>query len=195
MLLYYSPGACSLADHIALLEADRKIDLIKVDLKTHQLEDGRSFFEINPKGYVPVLQLDDGKLLTENIAVLTYVADLFPALHAPGTFGRYRSLEMMAFISSEIHKAFKPLFTPNASPEAKEAAGRQIEKRLELLAGQFHGPFVFGRDLTVADCYLFVMLLWAKKNHLNIPQVLSAFSAHMRARPAVAVAMKQEGLN
>jgi glutathione S-transferase len=194
MLLYYSPGACSLAGHIALIEADMKFDIVKVDLAKHVLEDGRSFFEINPKGYVPVLQLDDGKLLTENIAVLSYIADQYPALSAPGAFGKYRLLETLAFISTEIHKAFKPLFTSDATQEAKTAAGQQVEKRLELLAGQFQGPFIFGRDLTAADCYLFVMLLWANKHNLKVPQVFTAFADHMRSRPAVSVALKQEGL-
>jgi glutathione S-transferase len=195
MLLYYSPGACSLADHIALHEADLKFDLVKVNLKNHQLDDGRSFFEINPKGYVPALQFDDGKLLTENIAILSYLADQHPALAAPGAFGRYRLLETLAFISSEIHKSFSPLFDSKSSQEDKTAVSRKIEQRLELLARQLHGPYLFGKDLTVADCYLFVMLRWARKNNVQIPQTLAAFSDHMRARPTVAIALKREGLD
>ena len=118
MILYYSPGACSLADHIALHEAGMKFDLVKVDLKTHKLDDGRSFTEINPKGYVPALQFDDGEVLTENVAILSMIADKYPALMAPGQFGRYRLLEMLAYISTEIHKSFKP-FSVRIRPRPK----------------------------------------------------------------------------
>jgi glutathione S-transferase len=155
MILYYSPGACSLADHIALLEADMKFDLSKVDLKTHKLENGRSFFDINPKGYVPALQLDDGSLLTENIAILYMIADTYPSLMVPGQFGRYRLLEMLAFISTEIHKAFTPLFDPNASDAEKKEASDNISARLAFIATQFKGHYLFGASATVADIYLF----------------------------------------
>ena len=124
MILYYSPGACSLADHIALHEAGMKFDLVKVDLKTHKLEDGRSFTEINPKGYVPALQFDDGEVLTENVAILSMIADKYPALMAPGQFGRYRLLEMLAYISTEIHKSFKPLFSPDFDRGRKDESRR-----------------------------------------------------------------------
>jgi len=123
MKLYYSPGACSLAGHIALNEADMKFDLVKVDLKGHKLEDGRSFRDINPKGYVPALELDDGELLTETVAILALIADRYPALMAPGQYGRYRLLEMLAYIATEIHKTFHPLFDPKASEAEKKKAG------------------------------------------------------------------------
>src|SRR4029079_16972343 len=122
MKLYYSPGACSLADHIALHEAGMEFELVKVDLKTHKLEDGRSFFDINPKGYVPALQFDDGEVLTENVAILSFIAARHPALDAPGELGRYRLLEMLAYISSEVHKAFHPLFDPAATDAEKKTA-------------------------------------------------------------------------
>ena len=195
MILYYSPGACSLADHIALHEADMKFDLVKVDLNTHKLEDGGSFNDINPKGYVPVLQFDDGEVLTENIAILSVIADKYPALMVPGQFGRYRLLEMLAYISTEIHKAFHPLFSPEASQTEKGRAADTIGKKLEFISTQMKGPYLFGDHPTVADAYLFVMLMWATKNRIPISEILQAFSDRMRSRPTVQVALKQEGLS
>lgn len=195
MKLYYSPGACSLADHIALHDADMKFDLVKVDLKTHKLEDGSPYTKINPKGYVPALQFDDGEVLTENVAILSYIADQDPALMPPGQFGRYRLLEMLAYIASELHKAFHPLFDPKASGEEKKNAGATVEKKLNFISTQFVGPYLFGPHPTVADNYLFVMLMWAKANKLAIPEKLQTFSEHMRARPTVHIALKHEGLN
>lgn len=192
--LYYSPGACSLADHIALHESGVKFDLVKVNLKSHTLEDGRAFTEINPKGYVPALQFDDGEILTENIAILTVIADRHPALMAPGQFGRYRLLEMLAYISTEIHKSFSPLFTPGISDAEKEKAREAIQKRLEFASSQIKGPYIFGNDMTVADAYLFVMLLWAEKNGLTLPASLQTLVEHMKARPTVQTALKHEGL-
>ncbi len=194
MKLYYSPGACSLADHIALHDADMKFDLIKVDLSTHKLEDGRSYFEINPKGSVPALQFDDGEVLTENVAILSYIADQYPALGVRGPLGRYRLLETLAYFSSELHKAFHPLFDPRASADEKKKAGQSVESKLKFVAGKFAGPYVFGANVTVADAYLFVMLTWAAKNKLAIPEFLAAFAERMKARPTVHVALKHEGL-
>ena len=194
MTLYYSPGACSLADHIALHEAGEKFNLVKVNLKTHKLEDGRAFKEINPKGYVPALQFDNGDVLTENIAILTKIADRHPALMAPGEHGRYRLLEMLAYISTEVHKSFKPLVTPGASNDDKQKAREAISSRLELLAPQVKGPYMFGQEMTVADAYLFVMLLWAEKNGLSIPESLKRLMGSMKARPTVQVALQHEGL-
>ena len=194
MILYYSPGACSLADHIALHEAGMKFDLVKVDLKTHKLEDGRSFTEINPKGYVPALQFDDGEVLTENVAILSMIADKYPALMAPGQFGRYRLLEMLAYISTEIHKSFKPLFSPDSTEAEKTKAGDQIRKRLDVISTQLKGPYLFGENLTAADPYLFVMLMWATKNGFRFPDSLKEFAERMRSRPTVQVALKHEGL-
>lgn len=195
MKLYYSPGACSLADHIALHEAGMKFDLVKVDLKTHKLEDGRSFFDINPKGYVPALQFDDGEVLTENVAVLSFIADRYPALQAPGELGRYRLLEMLAYISSEIHKAFHPLFDPKATDAEKKTAADTISKKLNFISTKFAGHYLFGADATVADAYLFVMLMWAAKNKLAVPDSLKAFGERMRTRPTVHIALKHEGLS
>ena len=194
MILYFAPGACSLADHIALHEANLTFDRVKVDLKTHTTEDGRDFTKINPKGYVPALALEGGELLTENIAILSWIADQAPALAPGGALGRYRLLETLAFISTEIHKSFKPFFTPGAVDADKAKAGEAIAKRLDLIAGEMDGDYLFGSNASVADAYLFVMLMWAKKNAVEIPQPLMAFFDRMKARPAVQLALKHEGL-
>ena len=140
MILYYAPGACSLADHIALHEANMTFDRIKVDLKAHATEDGRDFYHINPKGYVPALALDDGYVLTENIAILSWIADQRPGLAPQVAHGRERLLETLAFISTEVHKAFKPFFAPDASAAEKAKAGEAIGARLGLLAAGSRAP-------------------------------------------------------
>lgn len=194
MILYFAPGACSLADHIALHEANLAFDRVKVDLKSHTTEDGGDFLKINPKGYVPTLALDGGERLTENIAILGWIADQAPALAPRGELGRYRLLEALAFISTEIHKSFKPFFTPGSSDADKAKAGEAIAQRLGLIAGALDGDYLFGQDAGVADAYLFVMLTWAKKNGVEIPRPLAAFFDRMKARPAVQLALKHEGL-
>jgi glutathione S-transferase len=194
MKLYYAPGACSLADHIALLEADMKVDLVKVNLKTHTLDDGRSYRDINPKGYVPAIELDDGELLTENVAILSYIADRYPALMSPGPLARYRLLEMLSYLATEVHKAFHPLFDPGASADEKKATGEAAAEKLAFVATQLQGPYLFGANATVADAYLFVMLLWAAKFKIAIPEPLKALSQHMRSRPTVQAALRREGL-
>src|SRR5438045_2485934 len=141
MILYYSPGACSLADHIALHEAGMEFDRAKVDLKTHTVEGGKDYAAVNPKGYVPALELDDGELLTENIAILHWVADQTPALMAKGRHGRHRTLETLAFISTEIHKAFKPFFA-GGSDEEKQRAGAAIARPLGLLADRIKADYL-----------------------------------------------------
>jgi glutathione S-transferase len=195
MKLYYSPGACSLADHIALHEAGVPFDLVKVDLKSHKLEDGRDYTEINPKGSVPALQFDDGEVLTENVAVLAYIADHNPAPVPSGPLGRYRLLEMLAFIATELHKAFHPLFAPNSTDAEKKQASATIEKKLKLVANKLRGPYLFGAQPTVADDYLFVMLTWAAKLKVAIPDALEKFAERMRERPAVKLALSHEGLS
>ena len=194
MILYFAPGACSLADHIALREAGLAFDTVQVDLKTHTTEDGRDYGGVNPKGYVPALVLDDQQLLTENIAILSWIADRAPALGVDGDLGRYRLLETLAFISAELHKAFKPFFNPAADAGAKAEAAKVIERRLDFIATQLSGEHLFGRDFSVADAYLFVMLTWAEKNGLRRPAALAAYQERIRARPAVEHAMQQEGL-
>ena len=193
MKLYFSPGACSLAGHIALHEAGLEFDRVKVDLKTHRTEDGGDFAKVNPNGYVPALEFDDGSVLTENIAILSWIADQAPALAPTGPMGRYRLLEMLAYISTEIHKAFKPFFKPGATDAEKAQAGEQIGKRLQFLADILKDDYLLG-GMSVADAYLFVMLTWAGKNGLPLPAGLEAYAARMRARPAVRLELEHEGL-
>ncbi len=193
MKLYFSPGACSLADHIALHEAGLSFDHEKVDLKAKRTESGEDFTAINPKGYVPALVLDSGELLTENIAILDWIAHRDSALKPSGALGHTHLLEALAFISTEIHKSFKPFFSGGSDAD-KAKAGETISTRLGYLADTMQGDFLFGADISVADCYLFVMLLWAKKNELTVPSALNAFRERMTARPAVQQAMTHEGL-
>ena len=193
MKLYYSPGACSLADHIALHEAGLSFECEKVDLRAKKTESGADFWAINPKGYVPALRLDDGEIVTENIAMLSWIAGQAPQLAPGGAMGRIRLLEALAYISTELHKNYKPFFA-GGSDEDKAKAGAMITKRLDYLADTMAGDYLFGADMTVADAYLFVMLLWARKNGVTIPEPLPAFLARMTARPAVQTAMKHEGL-
>jgi glutathione S-transferase len=195
MKLYYSPGACSLADHIALHEAGLSFEWVKVDMKTKRTEDGRDYNEINPKSYVPALQFDDGEVLTENIAILSWIADKAPKLTPQGRFGHFRLLETLAFISTEIHKGFKPFFKPDSTEADKKAAAELLAKRFGYLAERMNSDYLFGAELTVADPYLFVMCLWAQKNSLSLPQPLPAFVARMTARPAVKLALHHEGLD
>ncbi len=193
MKLYYSPGACSLADHIAMLEADLAFDRVRVDLKTKLTETGQKFEEINPKGYVPTLEMDDGQRLTENIAILSWIAQCKPSLAPTGELGKFRLLEMLAFISTEIHKQFGRVFKPTSDAESSEAQ-EKISQRFRLIAGMFKGDYLFGNEASVADCYLFTMLLWAKNVKLEVPQALADFAQRMRTRPAVQLALKHEGL-
>jgi glutathione S-transferase len=193
MKLYYSPGACSLADHIALHEAGMNFDRVKVDLKNKLTEDGRKFDEINPKSYVPVLELDDGSRLTENIAILSWVARQAPSLAPSGDEHGMRLLEMLAFISTEIHKQFARLFRPSSDAEAS-AAKEKIGARFALIASMMKGDYLFGDTMSVADAYLFTVLTWAKKMSVDLPAKLEAFYDRMRERPAVKLAFEHEGL-
>ena len=193
MKLYFSPGACSLADHIALHEANISFGREKVDLKTKRTESGDDFTAINPKGYVPALTLDSGETLTENVAILDWIANQDPALKPPGDMGSTHLLEALAYISTEIHKGFKPFFS-GASDKEKSSAGATIIKRMSYLAETMQGDFLFGPSISVADCYLFVMLLWAQKNDLQPPARLVALRDRMTERPAVQMAMEHEGL-
>ena len=193
MILYLAPRACSLADHIALHEAGLNFDQVKVDLKTHRTEDGRDYTVINPKGYVQALLLNSGEILTENIAILSWISDQsIPALF--GDFVRYRLLEALAYVSTEIHKSFKPYFTPSATEDAKASAGQTISKRLTLIAEWLNQDYLLGAGFSVADAYLFVMLMWARKNGLSLPVPLPAYFERMKARPAVQRSLKEEGL-
>ncbi|MBE7219036.1 MAG: glutathione S-transferase family protein [Caulobacteraceae bacterium] len=193
MKLYFSPGACSLSDHIALHEAGLKFEHEKVDLKTKRTESGADFTAVNPKGYVPALTLDSGETLSENVAILDWIAHQDTALKPEGALGHTRLLEALAYVSTEIHKGFKPFFA-NAGDEEKKKAAQAIRKRLDYLADTMQGEFLFGDKVSVADFYLFVMLTWAKKFDVEVPAKLADFRDRLMQRPSVQAAMKHEGL-
>jgi glutathione S-transferase len=198
MKLYYSPGACSLAAHIVADEAGLGLQLEKVDLKSHKTENGQNYYKINPKGYVPTIQLDDGSTLTENIAVLSYLADhTGHKLFAPeaASMEHYRLQEWLGFITTELHKSFAPLFHGGGDKE-KRNTKEKILHRLEYVEERLTSAFLMGERMTVADAYLFVILTWAKKMKFDLAKFpnLTAFFARMSKRPAVQQAMKEEGL-
>jgi glutathione S-transferase len=193
MKLYLAPGACSLADHIAMHEAGLAFDRVRVDLATKRTEDGGDFLQVNPKGYVPALTLDDGQALTENIAILSWVADRAPELAPSGELGRIRLLEMLAFIATELHKPFVRSMFPTSDAE-KEAAQAILRRRLAFVAEGMPGDYLFGDEVSVADAYLYVMLRWARMQGLDLPEPLPAFVERMNARPAVRLALQHEGL-
>ena len=193
MKLYYSPLACSLADHIALREAGFAFDLERVDLKTHRTATGRDFREVSTKAYVPVLVLDDGEMITENVAVLDWIATAAPGLSAEGPLGRTRTLEALTYITTEIHHAFKPMWHGGSAEETAKA-GARVTALLELFAGSLTSDYLFSDRPGVADFYLFVMLLWAERFGVITPVRLEGLRDRMRARPAVRAAMVYEGL-
>ena len=198
--LYYSPGACSLSPHIALREAGLPFDLALASTKTKKLADGTDFNTINPKSYVPVLELNDGQRLTEGPAIVQYIADQVPASKlapAAGTMERYRLMEWLNFITSELHKGFSPLFNPAMPEEAKTLGRAKLTDRLKWVDTQLEGKdFLMGDTFTVADGYLFTVTNWCK--HVGIDTApmknLTAFMARVGARPAVQAALKAEGL-
>lgn len=196
MKLYFAPGACSLASHIALHLGEQPYELVKVDLKAKVTEAGEDYRAINPKGYVPALQLNDGALLTENIAVLSYIGSMAPALFPPEGMAHWRVLEMLGFVSSELHKGFKPFFNPAASEAERDEARKALAQRFALADAQLGDqPYLFGETPSVADCYLFVTMFWAtEKVRMDLPERLSALYQRMRALPAVALAFSHEGL-
>ena len=191
MKLYYSPGACSLADHIALLEAGVEFETEAVDIHAKRTASGVDFRTINPKGYVPALVLDTGETITENIAVLDWIAGEYATLRPKHALARTRQLEMLAFISSEIHSAYKPLWHGGSDAE-KDKARSAIAGRFRLAAAQVETPYIFGDELSVADCYLFVMLRWANKFSIDAPDPLLRLQWRMEQRPAVQAALARE---
>ena len=198
MKLYYFTGACSLASNISLREAGLPFELVKVDRRTKKAADGLDFNEVNPKGYVPALRLDNGEVLTENIAVLQYIADRNPAAKlapAAGTMERYRLVEWLAFISSEIHKSFSPLFREDAHDEVKQYASKLLAGRLDYLNRAIgNRPFLMGEQFTVADAYLFTVLGWGRYVNVDLgkwPQ-LQRYVERVGARPHVIEALESE---
>ncbi|MEZ5996911.1 MAG: glutathione transferase GstA [Hyphomonadaceae bacterium] len=201
MKLYYAPGTCSLAPHIALIEIGASFDLERVDTRAKKTERGADFLRINPKGYVPALELDDGEILTEGVVMQQYIADLRPeAKLAParGTKERRRLEELLAFLSSEIHKSFSPLFAA-ATPDAYKMQLRErIAQRLDYLEQQFADgrAFLTGGQFTIADAYFFTHTTWAKTTGVDLARwpLVSGFAARVAARPSVQQAMKAEGV-
>jgi glutathione S-transferase len=193
MKLYYAPGACSLAAHIALQEAGIPFESERVDLNEKVTASGADFGLVNPKGYVPTLVLDDGEVVTENLVVLDYIATQNPALGLDGPLGRTRLLEGLAYISTELHKSFRPFITETPYSE-RAAASAYITKRLQYLADRMQGNYLFGNRPVVADFYLFVILLWANKFAVKMPAPLVALRDRLKERPSVQTAMRAEGL-
>ena len=200
MKLYYSPGACSLSPHIALHEAGLAFEPVLASTKTHKLQDGTGYYGINPLGYVPMLELDDGTRLREGPAIVQYIADLAPTKNlapAAGTLQRYRLQEWLTFIGTEMHKGYSPLFNPNMPEEAKAIFKDKLKSRYEWLDGQFADKqYLMGDHFSVADGYLFTVTNWAKPTGVDIAGFanLQAWHARVAARPAVQEAMKAEGL-
>ena len=199
MKLYYSPGACSLASHISLIELEQPVELVKTDIRAKRTEDGRDYREVNRMGYVPALELDDGSILTENAAILPYIASLKPGVLAPteDALGEARVHEALGFIGSELHKAFGPFFG-GAEGAARDAATDRLKSRIahiDYLLGDGR-DYLFGDKFSVADAYAFVVLGWTK--HFGIPidewPNVKAFVDRVGQRPAVRQAMAEEGL-
>jgi glutathione S-transferase len=199
MKLYWSPGACSQAPHILLHEIGLDHDAVRVDLKAKKLEDGSDYLAINPKGAVPALQLDSGEVLTENAVILQYLGDRanWPEVLPPlGDFRRYRVLEMVNYITTELHKRFSFLFS-NASDETKNFVKEQLATKLDWIDQRLGtGPFLFGDDLTLPDAYLFVITRWTDKVLRNLDRWpnLRAFYERMKKRDSVHNVLEFEGL-
>jgi glutathione S-transferase len=200
MKLYYSPGACSLAPHIVAREAGIDLQLERVDTKSKKTASGGDFLAINPKGYVPALEMDNGEVLTEGPVIAQYLADSKPAsglVPAAGSLERYRLQEMMGFINSEIHKSYGPLFGANTLPQVREEKVEALGKRYALIEQRLAGrDFLLGDRFTAADAYLYTVTNWAGhvKVDLSAFPNLQAFQKRVASRPAVQAAMKAEGL-
>lgn len=198
--LYYSPGACSLSPHIVLREAGLPFDLVLASTKTHKLADGTDYYGINPKGYVPLLELADGQRLSEGPVIVQYIADQVPASQlapAAGTMARYRVMEWLNFITSELHKGFSPLFNPSTPEDYKPMVRTRLGERLAWVNGELQGKqYLMGDTFTVADAYLFTVAGWGKFVGVDISGLanLTAYMGRVGARPAVQAALKAEGL-
>jgi glutathione S-transferase len=200
MKLYYGPGACSLSPHIVLREAGLPFTAIKVDLRSKAMDGGGDFRSINPKGYVPALQLDDGTVLTEGPAIVQYVADQAPAAQlapANGTLARYQLQEWLNFITIELHKQFSPLFDATMPEEVKAKQRDKLGQRFDWISTQLEGKdYLTGAQFTVADAYLFTVLRWGQWTGIDIAKwpVLQQYQARVEARPKVREALVAEGL-
>jgi len=201
MKLYYAPGACSLSPHIALLEAGLAYDLVKVDLREKKLENGDDFWKVNPKGQVPALALDSGELVTEGPVIVQMIADrakdknLAPARDSAE---RYKLMEWLNYITTELHKNLGPMFSPVLGDDAKAFFKDRAMAKFKYLNSQLAGSdYLMGKQFTVADGYLFTMLMWATERlgfDLSGLSNLMAYKARVAARPKVKEAMTKEGL-
>jgi glutathione S-transferase len=200
MKLYFSPGACSLSPHIVAREAGIDVELEKVDTRAKKTETGKDYLAINPKGYVPALELDDGQVLTEGPAIVQWLADRKPAaglVPAAGTIERYRVQETLGFVNSELHKTYSPLFSQTTTPELRKDREEYLKKRYAIVEKQLAGKsFLFGDHFSVADAYLFTVTNWANFVKLDLADFanLVAFQKRVAERPAVRAAMEREGL-
>lgn len=200
MKLYYSPGACSLAPHIALHEAGCEFEIERVDIPSKKTASGADYWEINPKGYVPALKLDDGNVLTEVAVILQYISDQNQAATLAPRFGsieRYHLLEWLNFVATEVHKQIGALFNPKMTPEMKEVQLGVIERRMNALDKMLDGKdYLMGDDFSIADAYLFNILLWTKKHNIDLAKWphIAALNSRVGVRPKVIEAMTAEGL-
>lgn len=200
MKLFYKPGACSLASHITLRESGKDFSLIGVDLMHKRMENGDDFLKVNPKGQVPALLLDDNTLLTEGVAIMQCIADSVAdrQLLAPvGTINRYRTLEWLNYIATELHKGFTPLFRPDTPEDYKPTARALLDKKLAYIDESLaNAQWISGSRFTIADAYLFTVLRWAFAVKLEMAgyKNIAAYMERVAARPAVAAAMAAEGL-
>jgi glutathione S-transferase len=197
MKLYFAPGACSFAPHVALRELGVPATTVKVDLRSHKLPDGSDYYAINPKGYVPLLELDDGTRLSEVAVILQYLADRKPGVLAPafGSFERYRVMEALNFIATEIHKGFSPLWYPDTPELTRERAIAHLGKRFAIVEEALkQHPFLLGSTFTIADAYLYTVASWSRFLKLDLstwPQ-LGEYLARIAERPAVKAAKAEE---
>lgn len=200
MKLFYKPGACSLAPHIILRETGKDFTLEAVDLMTKRLGDGSDYLAINPKGQIPALQLDDGTLITEAVVIMQYLADSVPQknlLAASGELSRYKTLEWLNYIATELHKGFTPLFRPDTPDEYKPTVRSLLEKKLSFVNGELASrEFIAGDHFTIADAYLYNVLRWARAIKLEMGSLsnIDAFMARVAARESVIATLAAEGL-
>ncbi|SNS15846.1 glutathione S-transferase [Noviherbaspirillum humi] len=200
MKLYFSPGACSLSPHIVLCEAGFDFETERVNLADKKTASGNDYRQVNPRGYVPALQLDSGDVLTEGPAIVQYLADQAPQSKlapAAGSMERYHLIEWLNFISTELHKSFSPLFRPTTPEEYKTIARDNLANRLDAVANQLGGKdYLTGNSFTVADAYLFTVLNWAPRVGIDLSRwpAIGAYQQRVAARPAVRKAMVAEGL-
>ena len=198
MKLYYSPGACSLSPHIALLEAGLPYDLVKVDLRAKKLENGDDYLKINPKGQVPALALDSGEVVTEGPVIVQIIADKAAGKNlapARDSAERYKLQEWLNFITTELHKNFGPMFSPVLADDAKAFFKDRVMGKFKYLDGALAGhDYLMGKQFTVADGYMFTMLTWADRMKFDLSAMpnLLAYKARVAARPNVQAALKME---